>query len=183
MREVPLYCDPKGRRALMHIFSAEGRGLCRCWTHSKHERPQGLQLQGYLAHKKTPSPRTPTVVLGGWALSYERGTPVHHAPRRGHFSVPDDLSSSCCINRRVTARGPLANGSISYFLLDIYIPIEQGAVSLTEESACPGAYMYQQCQTEQHLLLLHVASEPCLASGLEQPTYPRSYTALGVLRS
>jgi len=41
-------------------------------------------LQGYLAHKKTPPPRTlqepyawgPMVVLGGGAVSYERGTPV-----------------------------------------------------------------------------------------------------------
>ena len=44
------------------------------------ERP----LQGFLAHKKLPPPRTlqygyaygPMVVLGGGAVSYERGTPV-----------------------------------------------------------------------------------------------------------
>ena len=41
-------------------------------------------LQGYLAHKKPHPPRTlpkahaqgPRGVLGGWAGSYERGTPV-----------------------------------------------------------------------------------------------------------
>ena len=41
-------------------------------------------LHGYLAHKKTNPPRTlpqayaygPSGVLGGWAVSYERGTPV-----------------------------------------------------------------------------------------------------------
>ena len=41
-------------------------------------------LQGYLAHKKSPPPRTlqwdhaysPRRVLGGWAFSHERGTPV-----------------------------------------------------------------------------------------------------------
>ena len=41
-------------------------------------------VQGYLAHKKLHPPRTlqqdhavgPTGVLGGWAFSYEQGTPV-----------------------------------------------------------------------------------------------------------
>ena len=41
-------------------------------------------LQGYLAHKKPPHPRTlqkayawgPTVLLGGGAFSYGRGTPI-----------------------------------------------------------------------------------------------------------
>jgi len=39
-------------------------------------------IQGYFAYKITPPPRTllyaqgPRGVLGGWAFSYERGTPV-----------------------------------------------------------------------------------------------------------
>ena len=43
-----------------------------------------IHLQGYLAHERYPPPRTlqqdyaqgPLVVLGGGAISYERGTPV-----------------------------------------------------------------------------------------------------------
>jgi hypothetical protein len=43
-----------------------------------------VPLQGYLAHKKPPPPRTlqqayaygPVVVLGGGLVSYERGTPA-----------------------------------------------------------------------------------------------------------
>ena len=43
-----------------------------------------MQVQGYLEHEKTSPPRSlqyayaygPTAVLGGWAFSYERGTPV-----------------------------------------------------------------------------------------------------------
>ena len=43
-----------------------------------------MLVQGNLAHKKVPPPRTlqqayaqgPAVVLGGEAVSYERGTPV-----------------------------------------------------------------------------------------------------------
>ena len=36
-------------------------------------------VEGFLAHKETPPPRTsgPMVFLEGWAFSYERGTPVH----------------------------------------------------------------------------------------------------------
>ena len=42
-------------------------------------------VQGHLTHKKQRPPRTlqqdyaqgPMVALGGWAVSYERGTPVH----------------------------------------------------------------------------------------------------------
>ena len=49
------------------------------------------RLQGYLAHKKTPSRRTlqyayaygPVVVLGGWVFYEERGTPVETS--RGLF--------------------------------------------------------------------------------------------------
>ena len=45
-------------------------------------------VQGYLAHKNTPPPRTllyayaygPMVVRGGLAFSYERGTPVGLQP-------------------------------------------------------------------------------------------------------
>ena len=48
-------------------------------------RGAGGGVQGYLAHKKMPSPWDRTVgyaqgprgVLGGWAVSYERGTPAH----------------------------------------------------------------------------------------------------------
>ena len=48
-------------------------------------------LQGYLAHKNTQPPRTlpkayaqgPGGVLGGWAVSYERGDPVRARPLLG----------------------------------------------------------------------------------------------------
>ena len=46
-------------------------------------RTSNATLQGYLAHKKQQPPRNlqqdyaqgPMAVLGGWAVSYERGTP------------------------------------------------------------------------------------------------------------
>ena len=49
-------------------------------------------LQGYLTSKKPPPPRTlqkdqawgPTGVLGGWAFSYERSTPVDTKPSTLH---------------------------------------------------------------------------------------------------
>ena len=55
-----------------------------------------LQVQGYLVHTKHHRPRTlqqdnaegPTVLLGGGAVSYERGTPVwfrHHAVGHNPF--------------------------------------------------------------------------------------------------
>ena len=61
-------CRGEGRRNLPHLFQRWG-------------------LQGYLAHKKYPPPRTlqwgytldtegPTVVLGGGVVSCERFTPV-----------------------------------------------------------------------------------------------------------
>ena len=48
-------------------------------------------LQGYLAHQKQRHPRTlqkgyaqgSRVVLGGWAVSYERGAPVGVRKQRG----------------------------------------------------------------------------------------------------
>ena len=63
-------------------------------------RPSREGIQGYLAHKKPPPPRTlhqgsaygPMVVLGGGAFSHERGTPVHGGcvgfdPYKTHFPL------------------------------------------------------------------------------------------------
>ena len=62
------------------------RCKCRNSTASKPdgEKSGNCRVQGYLAHKKLLPPRTiqldyaqgPTVVLGGGAVSYGRGTPV-----------------------------------------------------------------------------------------------------------
>ena len=67
MSEVPLYIWPL-QRYLAHQKSGG-------WWQSR--------VQGYLAHKKPPHPSTlqvyvqgSIVVLGGLAVSYERGTPV-----------------------------------------------------------------------------------------------------------
>ena len=52
-----LYCDPKGRRALLQTPSKVGRSVCLWWEHSKPKEPKGRRsLQGYLAHKKTSTP-------------------------------------------------------------------------------------------------------------------------------
>ena len=50
--------------------------------------PRPQTIQGYLAHENTPPPWTlhtayaydPMVVLGWWAFSYKRGTPVDPGP-------------------------------------------------------------------------------------------------------
>ena len=57
-------------------------GEIQAWTH--HVQAQGLHILGYLAHKKTPPPRTlqqayaygPMMVVGGGAASDGRGTSV-----------------------------------------------------------------------------------------------------------
>ena len=36
-----LYCNPKGRRALLRIPSTEGRSVCLCWAKSKPQGPKG----------------------------------------------------------------------------------------------------------------------------------------------
>ena len=36
-----LYCDPKGRRALLRIPSTVGRRVCLCWAKSKPKGPKG----------------------------------------------------------------------------------------------------------------------------------------------
>ena len=55
----------------------------------KTQNPTPNPLQGYLVYKKQRPSKTiqqdyakgPTVVLGGWAVSYERGIPVEgHIP-------------------------------------------------------------------------------------------------------
>ena len=35
-----LYCNPKGRRALLRIPSSEGRSVCLCWAKSKPKGPK-----------------------------------------------------------------------------------------------------------------------------------------------
>ena len=64
------------------------RALCGApfVTYRAGFRANKTRGQGYLAHKRTPSPRTlrqacpqgPMTVLGGGASSYERSTPVAH---------------------------------------------------------------------------------------------------------
>ena len=82
-------------------------------------RGRGLtsEVQGYLAHKKQPPPRSlqedraegPMGILGGWAFSYERGTPV--APiailqEQGGLQVVGLLKAGgvagCCTRRQGT---------------------------------------------------------------------------------
>ena len=36
-----LYCNPKGRRALLRIPTTEGRSVCLCWAKSKPKGPNG----------------------------------------------------------------------------------------------------------------------------------------------
>ena len=36
-----LYCNPKGRRALLRVPSTVGRSVCLCWEHLKPEGPKG----------------------------------------------------------------------------------------------------------------------------------------------
>jgi len=36
-----LYCDPKGGRAVLRIFSTEGRGVRLCWAPTKPKGPNG----------------------------------------------------------------------------------------------------------------------------------------------
>jgi hypothetical protein len=40
-----LYCDPKGRRALLRTPSTEGRSVCLCWAKSKPKGPKGCTTQ------------------------------------------------------------------------------------------------------------------------------------------
>ena len=40
-RTRQMYCDPKGRRALLRVPSTEGRSVCLCWEHSKPKGPKG----------------------------------------------------------------------------------------------------------------------------------------------
>jgi hypothetical protein len=62
----------------------------------------GLGLQGYLAHKKPPHPSTqqqvcvegPMAVLGGGAISCERGTPVLAVPVHLHLGRGKGFRSS-----------------------------------------------------------------------------------------
>ena len=88
MSEVPLYTLKRGDR----------RAACR------RAAIQSPRLQGQLAHKKTHPPRTlpkayaqgPRVVLGGWAFSYVRGTPVEgRIPAGDSFSKPNAQVSPC----------------------------------------------------------------------------------------
>ena len=39
-----LYCNPKGRRALLRMPSTEGRSVCLCWAPSKPKGPKGGTL-------------------------------------------------------------------------------------------------------------------------------------------
>ena len=96
MSEVPLKFNP----AILGLTPAAPEGdvleLLLCQKKGLRRDPWSLNLlesvqtsvgtipQGYLAHTQTPLPRTlqepcawgPMVVLGGWAFSHERGTPV-----------------------------------------------------------------------------------------------------------
>ena len=39
-----LYCNPKGRRALLRFPSTVGRSVCLCWEHSKSKGPKVIQV-------------------------------------------------------------------------------------------------------------------------------------------
>ena len=71
-----LYCNPKGRRALLRIPPPEGRSVCLCWEHSK---PKGLKGRGQgraLPVRTARAPRRGAPPLK--AASALRGT--HHTP-------------------------------------------------------------------------------------------------------
>ena len=61
-----LYCDPKGRRALLRTPSTEGRRVCLCWAPSKPKGPQGRALRR--AH---------------WGQVMSRAQAESNKPRRG----------------------------------------------------------------------------------------------------
>jgi len=72
--------SPQIRQLILHISDRKGYVDESVGELTSTKRA----LQGYLAHKKHPPPRTlqwdytygPIAVLGGGAVSYERGTPV-----------------------------------------------------------------------------------------------------------
>ena len=71
-----LYCDPKGRRALLRVPSTVGRSVCLCWEHSKHKGPKGpsfappseiafeMEMEG--AKPFVPDPPIPQRRLNSW---------------------------------------------------------------------------------------------------------------------
>jgi len=80
-----VYRSTLGLRVIKKKRKEKFQGLERCALPVLFaESSAACSIQGYLAHKKTPSPRSlqlgyafgPTAVLGGVAVSYERGTPV-----------------------------------------------------------------------------------------------------------
>ena len=86
MGEVPLYlalCRCICLCLSLELFLARARSLSRSLTFSL-ARSLSRARQGYLAHKKTPTPlgppydprHRPTVGSHGGAVSYERGTPA-----------------------------------------------------------------------------------------------------------
>ena len=54
-----LYCDPKGRRALLRVPSTEGRSVCPCWAKSKSKGPKGVRLCWELEEPKGPKGKLP----------------------------------------------------------------------------------------------------------------------------
>ena len=76
----------------MRLTGSKAQGPARTYNESKEEEEEecsnlgdiGIWVQGYLAHKKHPTPNTlqqdytqgPMVVLGGGAVSHEQGTHV-----------------------------------------------------------------------------------------------------------
>ena len=71
-------------------------------------------VQGYLAHKKPPSRRTlqqafaqgPMVILGGWAFSYERGTPVRRPMRSNRSNFAHITYRGTSLTRKRLPVGP-----------------------------------------------------------------------------
>ena len=84
-----------------------------------------VELEGYLIHKKPPHPcnlqqayaQGPTVVLGGGAVSDERGTPVEGAGTRSDRGVAHTFPDSSHVDTRaVLNRGtsPIRKRSTPY---------------------------------------------------------------------
>ena len=44
-----LYCNPRGRRALLRIPSTEGRSVCLCWAPSKPQGPKGTSCSAQIS--------------------------------------------------------------------------------------------------------------------------------------
>ena len=68
-----LYCDPKGRRALLRTPSTEGRSVCLCWAPSKPKGPKGA-VRSRTAPVTSATRKGGEVTRLGWYLWHEPGS-------------------------------------------------------------------------------------------------------------